>query len=108
MRLIAIFAVLALGLSACAIGEFDGGTFYVTVDGKAYKAKGRKIVRQVGLEEEVVSIQMVFVDGVWYGCSGDCALTVQRVLEEQKRRKKIKKIDPAATFPKPIAGLSSH
>ncbi len=39
MRFIAIFAVLALGLSACIINETQGITTFVTVDGKAYRVK---------------------------------------------------------------------
>ena len=108
MRFLAMVFVAIFGLSACIINETEGITTFVTVDGKAYKVTSWTVTRQVGLEEEDEYIQTVYVDGVGYNCSGDCALTVQRVLEETKRRKVITTLTPGATFSPIIPSAGSH
>ena len=100
MRFLAILFVTVFGLSACIINETAGVTHFVTVDGKAYKVISSTVTRQFGLEEDDELIQTVYVDGVGYNCSGDCSLTVQRVLEDIRRRKVIKSITPNEVLPR--------
>jgi hypothetical protein len=106
MRLSALLGISGLLLSACVATGIT--TYNVTLDGKSYRVVRQTIVSGTGERAETRYVDSVSVNGVDYPCAGDCSLTVQRVLEEIRRREVIKADKPNAVFPPIDTNQPSH
>lgn len=105
----AMILPISLLVSACIFQETNLPTTSVTLDGKQYVVKRTKFTNtsdSTGSEGWIV--ETVIVDGVEYECEGDCSLTVQRVLDQKKKRAIIKGDNPDTTLPPIDPASGSH
>lgn len=90
---------IPLVLFACTIGERLISTDYISLDGKRYAVENWEQTRSYNLGAETEYYKYVIVDGKKYLCENDCSRTVERVLEDAKKRKIILSDNPNAVVP---------